>query len=180
MEFLIALRGLMDFRYLCQFPVIDDDDCDQILAVLKTFHDYKHAILSAGVRVGTHGKQIDHFYIPKLEFMQSVVPNIRANGVPLQWSADVTEHCHITEIKNPARAGNNKNYESQICRYLDRQDKCQRFDLATAVREAQVDFRSLRGDRGADDEGYDSGGDDHYPDIGINQCHMTSSLLAQI
>ncbi|KAJ7017639.1 hypothetical protein C8F04DRAFT_1214995 [Mycena alexandri] len=38
----------------------------------------------------------------KLEFLQSVVPAIRANGVALQWSADVTEHAHITLVKDPA------------------------------------------------------------------------------
>ena len=71
--------------------------------------------------------------------MQSVVPNIRANGVAFQYSADATEHAHITEIKNPARSGNNQNYETQICRDLDRTDKLRWFDLATSIRESYMD-----------------------------------------
>ena len=72
--------------------------------------------------------------------MQSVVPNIRANGVPMQWTADHTEHAHIMEVKAPACAGNNQDHESQIMRHLDCMDKCHRFDLATTVRDAGVSF----------------------------------------
>ena len=53
----------------------------------------------------------------------------------IQWSANVTEHAHIEEIKVPARAGNNQNYYSQIARHLDCLDKCFRFDLATYITE---------------------------------------------
>jgi hypothetical protein len=53
----------------------------------------------------------------------------------MQWSADVTEHAHVEEIKVPTRAGNNQNYYSQIARHLDRLDKCFRFDLATYIKE---------------------------------------------
>lgn len=72
--------------------------------------------------------------------LQSVVDNIRQNGAPIQWSADITEHGHITEVKDPARQGNNQNYESQIVRALDRKDKLQRFDLSTSIRAAGVHF----------------------------------------
>ena len=52
----------------------------------------------------------------------------------MQWSADITEHAHVQEIKVPACAGNNQNYYSQIAHYLDRSEKCFRFDLATHLR----------------------------------------------
>ena len=130
----------MDFRYLAQAPVVDETTCNAILASLKEFHDHKAAVLNAGARVGKGGKPINNWYIPKLELLQCVVPSIRANGAPIQWSADITEHAHITEIKNPASASNNQNYDPQICRSLDRLDKCRRFDLATSVREAWVEF----------------------------------------
>jgi hypothetical protein len=84
---------------------------------------------------------IDNWYIPKLEFLQSITSSISNTGASIQWSADHTERCHITEIKVPSRSTNNQGYESQICRYLDRDEKCRQFDLATAIREARVDFR---------------------------------------
>ena len=49
----------------------------------------------------------------------------------MQWSADITEHTHVQEIKVPAHAGNNQNYYSQIARHLDCSEKCFHFDLTT-------------------------------------------------
>jgi hypothetical protein len=137
-DFVIALRALMDFRYLAQAPVVDENVCNMISAALEEFHNHKTAVLDAGGRLGAKRKVIPNFYIPKLELFQSVVPSIRANGANTQWSADVTEHAHITEIKIPADSTNNQNYEDQICRYLDRLDRIRRFDLATTIHEASV------------------------------------------
>jgi hypothetical protein len=140
-------------------------------AALKMFHDNKHAILSAGVRKGKSGP-IDNWHIPKLEFMQSVVASIRSNGVPLQWTADVTEHAHISEVKEPARSGNNRNYEEQICRYLDRRDKCARFNLATAISTAGVDLGPTSGNH--------HGTEPEDPEDSPLFFNSTSALLEQI
>ena len=66
--------------------------------------------------------------------MLSVAPGIPAMGTMGQWSADVTEHAHIDIVKDPARSSNNQNFDSQICRYLDRQEKCRLFTHATTIR----------------------------------------------
>ena len=84
-------------------------------------------------------RPINNWYIPKLKLMQSVVPNIRANGIAFQYSMDETEHAHITEIKNPAHSGNNQNYETQICHDLESTDKLRQFDLATSIHESYMD-----------------------------------------
>jgi len=131
-KFLVAIRALLDFRYLAQMPRFDDKVLDRIKASLRTFHENKSAIISAGGRRGSNGP-LDHWEIPKLELLQHVVPSIRASGAVMQWSADVTEHAHVTEIKQPARSGNNQDYYTQIARHLDRSDKCFRFDLATRI-----------------------------------------------
>jgi hypothetical protein len=47
---LIAVRALMDFRYLVQSPSIDDNDLVRISAALNEFHEYKDVIIDAGVR----------------------------------------------------------------------------------------------------------------------------------
>jgi hypothetical protein len=47
-DFLIAIRALMDFRYLAQSLVIDEQMCTQIEAALEEFHRHKHSIISAG------------------------------------------------------------------------------------------------------------------------------------
>ena len=71
------------------------------------------------------------------------MPNIRENGVAIQWSMDVTECAHITEIKHPLDLTNNQDYKSQICRFLDCAEKCWNFNLATAICNASIDFRSI-------------------------------------
>jgi len=171
-KFLMAIRALLDFRYLAQSQVISDRTCSSIEYSLQEFHSNKQAILDAGARRGKKSA-ILNWYIPKLEFLQSVASNIRANGVAIQWSADVTEHAHITTIKDPARSGNNQNYESQICRYLDRLDKLRQFDLATAIREANIDFRGP----GAEECGRQKSGLD---DGDLVLVTSTSSLLTYI
>ncbi|KAG1856595.1 hypothetical protein C8R48DRAFT_749162 [Suillus tomentosus] len=109
-----AVRALMQFRYLVQSPRIDEEDLGRISGALTEFHTNKDAILAAGARRGKGNRHIDNFYIPKLELMQSIIPSIRNSGVIGQWSADITEHAHITEIKDPARSSNNNNYDTQI------------------------------------------------------------------
>jgi hypothetical protein len=121
-QFVLALRSLMDFRYLAQSPLIDDNVCQHISNALTLFHQNKQAIMDAGAHCGKNGP-ILHWEIPKLELLSSVVPNIKSNGIASQWSADFTEHAHIPLVKDPASAGNNQQYESQICCYLNRLEK---------------------------------------------------------
>lgn len=138
-QFLVAIRALLDFRYFAQSPVINEEVCQNIGDALSLFHQHKKAILDAGARRGKRGG-IDNWHIPKLELFQSVVSNIRLNGVACQWSADFTEHAHIKVVKEPGRSGNNHSYETQICRFLDRLEKIRNFSLFTSIREAGVQF----------------------------------------
>lgn len=142
---IVAVRALLHFHYLVQSPRINDGDICRISAALDEFHANKDAIINAGVRRGKGRTVIDNWYIPKLELMQSIVPSIRSSGVTGQWSADVTEHAHITEIKDPARSSNNNNYNPQICRHLDRTDKCNRFELATSLLDREQSTEELQG-----------------------------------
>ncbi|KAG2144334.1 hypothetical protein DEU56DRAFT_910688 [Suillus clintonianus] len=130
-------------------PVIDDTQLARISTAPEEFHANKDAIIDGGFRRGQCGGVIENWYIPKLELMQSIVPSIRNTGVPLQWTADTTEHAHITEIKDPACSSNNKNYDPQICRHLDRTDKCRHFDLAMSLLNNMTDSKW----QGSDDVG---------------------------
>ena len=122
-SFIIAICALMDFRYLTQSRQLNNVQLSRISASLQLFHDHKQTILDVHARVGKGNKPMDHFQIPKLELMQSVVPSIIASGVVMQWSADTTEHAHITEVKVLGRSGNNRCYNPQICRHLNQMEK---------------------------------------------------------
>ncbi|KIM50197.1 hypothetical protein SCLCIDRAFT_34549 [Scleroderma citrinum Foug A] len=118
-KFLTAVATLLDFCYLAQMPHFDDNTLHRVEAALRAFHANKIAIITAGSRQGSRGR-LDHWEVPKLKLLQHVVRSIRTSGAIMQWTADVTEHAHVTEIKNPVCSGNNQDYYSQIARHLDR------------------------------------------------------------
>jgi hypothetical protein len=142
-EFILCIRALSDFRYLAQSHLIDDRTLAEISNALATFHKHKKAILDAKARVGKGNKPLNHFFIPKLELLHSVITSIRWSGPPIQWSADPTEHAHIDVVKVPSENTNNGQYGPQICRYLDRDERRRLFDLATTIREAGEDLESI-------------------------------------
>ena len=164
-QFLIMICALLDFRYLAQAPCFTDHSLGNVEKALQEFHDNKDAIVWAGA-------QKDSWTIPKLELLQSVVPSIRLSGALMQWSADVTEHAHIQEIKIPAHAGNNQNYYSQIARYLDRSEKCFWFDLATYLHSqgSQVDW----GEEDEDEVFEQVDGHESYPEDPSVADHMAA------
>ncbi|KIK13794.1 hypothetical protein PISMIDRAFT_118190, partial [Pisolithus microcarpus 441] len=134
-----AVCALMEFRYLAQAPAIMEEGCEKIAAALAEFHRYKHAIIDGGLHRGDQsGLVLEHWEIPKLELLQSVVPSIPQVGSVLQWSVDMMEHAHIEVVKDPVSRMNNKDYSSQICCHLDRVEKCWMFDTAICLRGATV------------------------------------------
>jgi len=138
-DFVVALRSLMDFRYRTQAYVMDEDDLNKLECSLAYFHKHKDSILAANARQGKGNQPIDNWYIAKLELMQNIAPSICHSGVAIQWMADVTEHAHITEIKDLAWQSNNNNYDPQICRHLNREEKLRHFDLATRFHQLALD-----------------------------------------
>jgi len=152
-KFLAAIHFLLDFRYLAQMRRFDDNSLAKLEAALHNFYDNKSVIITAGARQGSNGP-INHWEIPKLELLQHVISSIRNSGPIMQWTADITEHAHVTAIKQPARAGNNQDYYEQIVWHLDRSERCSRFDIATQ-------FASIEQGEGGDDEDQEDG---HEPD----------------
>ncbi|KAE9385659.1 hypothetical protein BT96DRAFT_1006846 [Gymnopus androsaceus JB14] len=96
-RFLAGLHALTDFRYSGKPPRFNNGTSARIQLALDEFHAYKGEIVDIGARVNPKGQPLDNWHIPKLEFMQSVVPSIAASGPVSQWSTDVTEHAHITQ-----------------------------------------------------------------------------------
>jgi hypothetical protein len=142
-EFILAIRALLNLRYLAQMQRVDTTVLNDITSALRTFHHYKQVILDNHYRVGKKKKPISHFQIPKLELLHSVVSCIQWFGALPQWSADRTEYSHIDFIKRPKSKTNRHDYYAQICQHLDRAEKIQFFDLATANLEGADDFSDL-------------------------------------
>jgi len=136
--FIIAIRALMDFRYLVQARQLDNTMLHRITSSLQLFHTHKQLILDSCARVGKGNKPMDHFQIPKLELMHGVVPSITSSRAVIQWSANTTEWAHIMEVKVPGRSRNNQSYNPQICRWLDQSEKHQNFSLALLIQTANA------------------------------------------
>ncbi|KAI6013667.1 hypothetical protein BKA83DRAFT_4063152, partial [Pisolithus microcarpus] len=158
-EVVIAVRALMDFRYLAQAPRITSIIQDRIKATLAEFHNHKDKITDEGLQRGAEsGSALDHWFIPKLELMQSVAPSISELGAPVQWSADTTEHAHIEVIKEPASTMNHQNYDTQICCYLDRVERCRLFETATRLSALSDADDTHDQDLATEDDGAEDGG----------------------
>ncbi|KAI5984375.1 hypothetical protein EDC04DRAFT_2525638, partial [Pisolithus marmoratus] len=128
-KFLLSISALLSFCYLAQMPHFDHDTLARVKTVLQTF-DNKTAIISSSKRQGSN-KPLQHWEIPKLDLLQHVVASVCNSGAIMQWTANVMEHAHITEIKQPAHARNNHDYYAQIAWHLDHSEKCFQFDLTT-------------------------------------------------
>ncbi|KAG1885867.1 uncharacterized protein F5891DRAFT_890093, partial [Suillus fuscotomentosus] len=160
-RFVIAICALMDVWYMAQSPLPDDDLLARIDRSLAIFHENKDVIISLGARMGMK-KPINNWHIPKLELMQSITASSRKVGALIQWSTDTTEHAHISEIKDPARHTNNNDYDPQICRHLDRQEKLQHFAIAMTLKRTCADSNPeefLEGEGEEDEEGEEGNGD---------------------
>ncbi|KAE9388440.1 hypothetical protein BT96DRAFT_960210 [Gymnopus androsaceus JB14] len=153
-KFICALRALKDSRYAGQAPRFNDVTAARIQTAVEEFHRNKDEVLHLSARVNPKGLPIDNWEIPKLEFLHSIQPSILASGPVMQWSADATEHAHITEVKEPARSGNNREFEIQICRHLDRLSRLRWFDLMTSMKDANIDFRMDNQREGDEAEGF--------------------------
>ncbi|KAJ7582632.1 hypothetical protein C8J56DRAFT_894479 [Mycena floridula] len=141
-EIVVCIRALNDFRYLGQGRVFPETVISQMTDSLGEFHSHKEQLADAGARPSKSGNP--NWYIPKLEFMHSVMLSIRASGAPMQFSADPTEKAHSTLIKQPAREHtNNRDYDPQIIRHLDRDERLRLFNLSTSIKSSGIDLRAL-------------------------------------
>nr|GAT58752.1 predicted protein [Mycena chlorophos] len=155
-EVALALRGLMDFRFMAQAPQINEATLRRMDESLALFHTHKQRIIDAG------GREQPHFAIPKLEFLHSIVSSIRWAGVPMQFTADITEKAHSTQIKVPARTEtNHRDYDPQIVRHLDRAEKLRLFSLYTGIHldRLRLDGDSVDVEGGLEDEMQEGDGD---------------------
>ncbi|KAI6032177.1 hypothetical protein BKA83DRAFT_4122566 [Pisolithus microcarpus] len=163
-DVIAVVHALTEFHYLAQAPAITEEGCEKIAAALTEFHHYKQAIIDGGLHQGDQsGSILEHWEIPKLELLQSIVPSISQVSSVLQWSVDMTEHTHIEVVKDPVSRMNNKDYSSQICCHLDRIEKCQMFNTAVHLHgtaEAGSSSSAIEHDRDQSDGEVDHAVDD--------------------
>ena len=120
-----AFRSMMDFIYIAQYESHSSETLRYLRDALLGFHGSKIALSKAGVRDGKRRK--GRFNIRKVEMLQHVSRLVEWLGSAPQFSTEQTERCHITMAKIPYEASNKKVYDSQICRFLDRNERVMLF-----------------------------------------------------
>ncbi|KAG2002211.1 hypothetical protein CC2G_004422 [Coprinopsis cinerea AmutBmut pab1-1] len=115
-----AVRGLLDFLYLAQYPVHTDETLDLLDDALSRFHANKEIFVVLGVR--------EHFNIPKFHWAQHYSETIRLYGTPDNFNTEYTERLHIDLTKDAYAATNFKDEFEQMTTWLERKEKILRHD----------------------------------------------------
>jgi hypothetical protein len=127
--FLCAIRAMIDFIYQVQLPFLSESAIASFADSLQEFHEEKMAITEAGARKGSKGSTISHFNIPKLEIWNHFAQSTRMMGAPFQWTANVMEQLHTTQVKITfCLTNHHSHFEEQCARILDWQEQVWLFD----------------------------------------------------
>jgi hypothetical protein len=119
---LYALHGIHDFIYLAQYKVHSEKTLDYMKKALHQFHQHKQQFIEHNACRGK-SHTMKHFKIPKLYALLTFTAHIRSMGTLPQFSTEITESCHQTMAKQAYRATNKRDFEKQMCGYLDRCDR---------------------------------------------------------
>lgn len=148
-----CLRALHDFIYLAQYRSHSDDSLKYLHAALKTFHSLKNIFIQNGARRGKK-RVIHHFRIPKLAALHSYNFHIPRMGTSPQFSTEITETLHQTMAKLPYKKTNRRDFEVQMCRYLDRIERIKNLDELVAWSALEAKQSQLRQELASQPVGY--------------------------
>ncbi|KAG2364923.1 hypothetical protein BDR07DRAFT_1449989 [Suillus spraguei] len=115
-----AVRGLLDFLYLAQYPCHSTETLhSETLALLdealNIFHDNKEIFVDLGIR--------NSFNLPKLHFALHYSHMIRMYGTTDSYNTEYTERLYIDLAKDAYCSTNHKNEFAQMTTWLERREK---------------------------------------------------------
>ncbi|KAF7324033.1 hypothetical protein MKEN_00625400 [Mycena kentingensis (nom. inval.)] len=112
---LAAVRSILDFVYLAQYPMHTDETLELLNDALSSFHDNKSIFVDLGVR--------STFNLPKLHSCTHYVPYIKLFGTTDNSNTEYTERLHIDLAKDAFRSTNFKDEFPQMTLWLERKEK---------------------------------------------------------
>ncbi|KAG1811639.1 hypothetical protein EV424DRAFT_1473681 [Suillus variegatus] len=110
-----AVRAILDFLYLAQYPCHTDETLALLDDALTRFHNNKDIFLDLGIR--------SNFNLPKLHGFRHYVHMIKMYGTTDNYNTEYTERLHIDLTKDAYRATNHKDEYSQMTLWLERREK---------------------------------------------------------
>ncbi|KAH7098536.1 hypothetical protein BKA62DRAFT_810670 [Auriculariales sp. MPI-PUGE-AT-0066] len=114
-----AACALLDFIYIAQYECHSEDTLNSLSTSLSNFHEFKDVFQQHGIRAD--------FKLPKLHACQHYVQSIRRFGTIDNYNTECTERLHIELAKHAYQATNKRDYEEQMCRWLQRREAILRF-----------------------------------------------------
>jgi len=115
MRLIRAVRAVLDFLYLAQYPVHTDETLETLEDALTRFHEAKDIFIDLGIR--------NSYNIPKLHFVQHYMMFIRLYGTTDNFDTAYTERLHIDFAKDAYNATNHKDEFTQMAKWLERKEK---------------------------------------------------------
>jgi hypothetical protein len=110
-----AIRALLDFLYLSQYPSHTTDTLSRLNDALSRFHDNKNVLVDLGTRA--------HFNFPKLHSLIHYASSITLYGTTDNYNTEQSERLHIDFAKDAYRATNRKDEYPQMTKWLERSEK---------------------------------------------------------
>lgn len=110
-----AVRSVLDFLYIAQFPSQTDKTLTLLTESLSSFHVNKDIFQELGIR--------DSFNIPKIHSMQHYMESIRNYGATDNYNTEYTERLHIDLAKDAYKSTNFKDEFAQMTLWLERREK---------------------------------------------------------
>ncbi|KZT66802.1 hypothetical protein DAEQUDRAFT_714317 [Daedalea quercina L-15889] len=115
-----AVRALLDFLYLAQYPVHTDETLQLLNDALARFHVNKQIFKDLGIR--------EHFNFPKLHALWHYIFSITRFGTTDNYDTQYSERLHIDLAKDAYRATNHKDEYPQMTDWLLRKEKIEQYD----------------------------------------------------
>ncbi|KAJ7078689.1 hypothetical protein B0H15DRAFT_924756 [Mycena belliarum] len=112
---LAAVRGVLDFLHLAQYPMHTSETLSHQANALRRFHDNKSIFVDLGVR--------DNFNLPKLHNCAHYNMYIKLFGTTDNYNTEYTERLHIDLAKDAYRSTNFKDEFPQMTLWLERKEK---------------------------------------------------------
>src|SRR5438477_11325021 len=110
-----AVRALLDFLYLAQYPVHTSKTLSNLSDALDRFHANKDVFIDLGIQ--------NNFKIPKLHSLQHYVSSIKLFSTTDNYNTQATDRLHIDYEKEAYRATNTKDEYLQMILWLERTEK---------------------------------------------------------
>lgn len=127
-----AVRALLDFFYLAQYPVHSSLEAEPVDGpttptslellddALHRFHENRSIFVELGAR--------EDFNIPKIHTLRHYSPSIKLFGTTDNYNTEYTERLHIDMAKNAYRATNRRDEYPQMTTWLECKEKIERHD----------------------------------------------------